>query len=147
MPLLGYLVCERTRSVTPRALVVSRDKVHVSCFDEGRQDMSWCSKQDARSHTHRLLPHTHSLEDKTLTALVQWCATARVQPLFRWHGCCERSQGEHHSDPTVPRQEQGGRCRRFCTCRRLEGNGFDVFTMSAQGMCLLLLKMSLRIEV
>ena len=35
------LVCERARSVTPRALDVSRDKVHVSWFNEGREDMSY----------------------------------------------------------------------------------------------------------
>ena len=44
--------------------------------------MSWCSKQDAQSHTHRAHPHTHSVADKTLMTLVQWCVTARVQPPF-----------------------------------------------------------------
>ena len=75
------LVCERARSVTPRALDVSRDKVHVSLFNEGREDMSWCSKRDAQSHTNCLHPHTHSIEDKTLTALFQWCATAATYAL------------------------------------------------------------------
>ena len=28
--------------------------------------MSWCSKQDARPHTHRAHPHTRSVEDKNL---------------------------------------------------------------------------------
>ena len=122
----------------------------MSCFYEGREDMSWCSKQDAQSHTHRAHPHTHSVEDKTLTSLVQWCWTGRVQPLdheanalTEHAGCCERSEGEHHSHNTEPVQEQSGRRRRRCPRRSFEGNGFDVFTMSVQGMCLLLPKMSL----
>ena len=142
------LVCERARSVTSRALDVSRDKVHVSCFCEGREDMSWCSKQDGQLHTHRAHPHTHPVKDKTLTALVQWCATARVQPPFRWHGCCERSEGEHHSHRTEPvREQSSGKRWRHCTRRSFEGNGFDVFTMSVQGMCLSSPNMSLHIEV
>ena len=115
-------------------------------FDEGREDMSWCSKQDVQSHTHRAYPHAHSLEEKTLTALIQWCATARVRPPFRWHGCCERSEGEHHSHRTVPQEEQSGRCWRHCTRRSFEGNGFE-FTMSVQGTCLSSPNMSLHIEV
>ena len=108
--------------------------------------MSWCSKQDAQSHTHRAHPHTHSVEDETLTSLVQWCATARVQPPFRCHGCCERSEGKRHSHRAQSLRQQSGRCRRFCSCRSFEGNGFDVFTMSVQGMCLSLPNMSLHSE-
>ena len=40
-----------------------------------------------------------------------------------------------------------GSRRRHSTRRRLEGNGFDVFTMSVQGMCLLLPNISLHTEV
>ena len=109
--------------------------------------MSWCSKQDAQSHTHRAHPHTHSVEDKTLTSLVQWCWTARVQPLARKHGFCERSQGKHLPHSTALERQQSGRCRRRCPRRSFEGNGFDVFTMSVQGMCLLLPNMSVNIEV
>ena len=72
------LVCERARSVTPRAWDVSRDKVHVSWFNEGREDVSWCSTQDSQSHTHRL----HPIEDKTLTSLFQWCATSTRAATF-----------------------------------------------------------------
>ena len=61
------LVCERACGVTSRALDVSREQVHVSCVCEGREDMSWCSKQDVQSHTHRAYPHAHSVEEKTLT--------------------------------------------------------------------------------
>ena len=43
--------------------------------------------------------------------------------------------------------KQSGRRRRHCTRRNFEGNGFDVFTMSVQGMRLLLPNMSLHIEV
>ena len=53
------LVCERARSVTPRTLDVFREKVHVSYFFEGREDMSWCTMQDAQSHTNCAHPHTH----------------------------------------------------------------------------------------
>ena len=127
------LVCERACSVTFRAWDASRDKGHMSFFCEGREDRSWCSKQDAQSHTHRAHPHTYSVEDKTLTALVQWCATARVQPPFRWHGCCERSEGEHHSHRTEPQEEQSGRCRRRCTCSRTAGKGSDVQEVCVQG--------------
>ena len=66
-------VSERACSVTSRALDVSRDKVLVACFYEGREDMSWYSEQDAQSHTHCVHPHTHFLADKTSTTLVQWC--------------------------------------------------------------------------
>ena len=97
--------------------------------------MSWCSKQDAQSHTHRAHPHTHSVEDKTLPVSFQWCVTARVQPPFRWHGCCERSEGKHLPHYTVPGRQQSGRCRRFCSCRRPAGNGFDVQEVCVQGVC------------
>ena len=89
---IGTLVCERACSMTSRAWDVSRDKVLVSCFYKGREDMSWHSEQDAQPHIHCAHPPTHFLADHMLTALVQWCGTARVQPLARWHGCCERSQ-------------------------------------------------------
>ena len=95
--------------------------------------MFWCSKQDSQSHTHRAYPHTHFYADKTLTMLVQWCVTAGVQPLVRQHGCCDRSEGEHHSHRTGPERQQSGRCRRRCTCRRTAGKGFDLQEVCVQG--------------
>ena len=49
-----------------------------------------------------------------------------MQPLARWHGCCERLKGEHLPHHTEPLRQLRGRCRRRCTCRRPAGNGSDV---------------------
>ena len=120
---------------------------HVMFFTKGERTLhDAASRTRSRTHIARILTRI-PLNTKLLTRLVQWCATARVQPVVRLHGCCERSEGEHHSHQTDPDLEQSGRRRRHCTRRRLEGNGFDVFTMSVQGMCLLLPNMSLHIEV
>ena len=112
-------VCERACSVTSRALDVSRDKVFGVMF-----------LQRVRGHypSHKKCthPHTHFLADKILTALVQWCVTARVQSLARWHQCYDRSQGEHLPHLPEPRRQQCGRCRRRCTRKIPAGNGFDV---------------------
>ena len=86
-------------------------------------------------HTHRAYPRTHFHADKTLSTLVQWCVTGRVQPLFRWHGCCDRSQGKHLPHRTVHERQQSGRCRRCCTCRSFAGNDFDVQEVCVQGAC------------
>ena len=108
--------------------------------DAGMQDWLW---QAGLSHTHRACPHTHFHADKTLTALVRWCLTARVQPLARKHGFCERSQGKHLPHRTVAVQEQSGRRRRHCTRGRVAGNDFDVYEVCVQGVCSLSPKMPL----
>ena len=117
-------VSERACSVTSRALDVTRDKVLVTCFYVGREDKYWYVEQDAQSHTRCACPHTLFLADKTLTALVQWCGTARMQPLARWHRCCERSQGEHlpHQADADAQQQQSGRCLRHCVRRCVAGH-------------------------
>ena len=98
-------------------------------------DRHWRGNLDMQSYTHRAYPHTHYHADKTLTILVQWCVTARVQPLARKHGFCERSQGKHLPHRTVAGRQQSGRCRRHCTCRRPAGNGFNVQEVCVQGVC------------
>ena len=70
------------------------------------------------------------------------CVTACVQPLARWHGCCERSQGEHLPHRTDARQQQSGRCGRRCTCKSPAGNGFGVNCIFFQSTCFLLPQMS-----
>ena len=55
-----------------------------------------------------------------------WCVTASVKSTERCGGCCARSPGEHHLDHPTSCLQQGGRCRRHCTCRRSQGNGYDV---------------------
>ena len=60
---------------------------------------------------------------------------------------CERSEGERHSHRTEAGLEQSGRRRRRCPRRSIEGNCFDVFIVSVQGMCPLLPKMSLHMVV
>ena len=60
---------------------------------------------------------------------------------------CARSEGEPRPRHIVSPPQQCGRCRRRCTRRSFEGNGFDVFTMSIQGMCPLSPKMSLHMVV
>ena len=55
---------------------------------------------------------------------------------------CERSEGERHSHRTEAGQEQSGRGRRRCPRRSIEGNGFDVFIVSVQGVCSLSPQMS-----
>ena len=99
--------------------------------------MSWCSKQDSQSHTSCAHPHTHFLADKILTALVQWCVTARVQPLARWHGCCDRSQGEHLPHQTRSLEQQSGGRRRHSSRKIPGGNGFDVQEVCVPGHVLL----------
>ena len=83
----GIRVDRRPCGVTSRALEVYRDKVLVSWLYERREDKSWYSQPDSQSHTHWAHPHTHFHADKTLTTLVQWCVTARMQPPVRQHGC------------------------------------------------------------
>ena len=104
--------------------------------------MFWYSKQDSKSHTNCAHPRTNFLSDKTL-----WCSgvcvTGRVQPLARWHECCERSQGQHFPHRTFPRQQQSGRRRRRCSCKSPAGNGSDVQEVCVQGVCLLSKQMSL----
>ena len=97
---------------------------HLSAYMGGRctpklQREQNLDIQHAQSHTHRAHPHTHFHADTTLTTLVQWCATAPVQPLFRGHGCCDRSEGKHLPHSTALERQQSGRCRRCCTCRSL----------------------------
>ena len=112
---------------------------------EGREDMFWYNKQDSKSHTNCVHRHTLFLADKTLTA--HWCSgvcvTGRVQPLARWHECCERSQGQHFPHRTSARQQQSGRRRRRCSCKSPAGNGSDVQDVCVQGVCLLSKQMSL----
>ena len=86
---------------------------------------------------------------RTRTALVQWCVAACMRAATcalegRW---CARSQGEHLSHRTRSLEKQSGRRRRHCPRRNFEGNGFDVYAVRVQGMCLLLPKMSLYMEV
>ena len=57
---------------------------------EGERHTDVASRTRSRTHIARILTRI-PLKDETLTSLVQWCATARVQPLLRWHGFCERS--------------------------------------------------------
>ena len=71
------------------------------------------------------------------------CVTGRVQPLARWHRCCERSLGERHTDEAQSRMQQSGRCRRRCSCKSPAGNGSDVQEVCVQGVCLLSKQMSL----
>ena len=118
-----------------RVMCLRRERGHVMVQQAGR----------AVAHTSCASSRAFR-EENTVTALVQWCATARVRPPFRWHGCCERSKGEHHSHRTEPVREQSGKRRRHCTRRSFEGNGFE-FTMSVQGTCLLLANRSLHIAV
>ena len=57
--------------------------------------------------------------------------------------CCARSEGEpcsHHIDSP---QQQCGRRRRHCTCRRLAGNGFIVWAHNVPGICIVLPQMLL----
>ena len=112
----------------------------VSCFLQSERTYS---KQDYPSHTNCAHPHTHFLADKILTALVQWCVTARVQSLARWHRCCDRSQDEHLPHLPGPPRQQSGRRRRHCSRTSCEGNGFDVCSVVVQSMRWLFPKMSL----
>ena len=52
--------------------------------------------------------------------------------------CCARSEGERHSHRTGPVEEQCGRRRRHCTCRRLAGDGFSLWAQGVPGVCILL---------
>ena len=88
-------------------------------------------------------PHTLFSADRTLTTLSHSCVTARVQPLARWHRCCETSQGEHLPHQTQSLRQPCGRRRRRCSCGRPAGNGFDVQELCVQGVCLLSQQMSL----
>ena len=50
------LVCERACSVTSRALDVSRDKVHMSCFTKGeRTCLGAASRTRSRTNIARIL--------------------------------------------------------------------------------------------
>ena len=111
----------------------------VTFFEEGKADRSWCSKQDAQSHTNCAHPYTHVLADRTLTALVQRC----VQRLARRHGCCERSPGEHIPHRSAPQLQQRGGCWRRCTGRRLACNGFSLWEQVFPGVCFLFPQMPL----
>ena len=130
-----FLVCERARGVTHRAsrvMFLRSERGHVLL------------QQAGLPVSHKLRASSHAfLRRRTLTTLVQWCVTAGVKPPFRWHGCCDRSEGERHSHRTRSQRQQGGRWRRCCTCRRLEGNGFDVQEVCVQGVCSLSPQMSL----
>ena len=57
--------------------------------------------------------------------------------------CCARSPGEPSPHHIGTCQQRGGRRRRYCTCRRSAGNGFDVWSAFVQGMCFLSSQMSL----
>ena len=96
----------------------------VAALQNCNANKTLTSSTRSRTHIARILTLI-SHADTTLTALVQWCATARVQPLFHWHGCCERSEGKHLPHSTALERQQSGRCRRHCSCRSFEGNGFD----------------------
>ena len=59
-------------------------------------------------------------------------------------GRCSRTlQGEHLPHRTVSRRKQSGCRRGHCTCRRLAGNGSDVWSALVQGLCLRSPQMSL----
>ena len=53
--------------------------------------------------------------------------------------CCARSEGEHHLHRPKSLDQQGGRRRRLCTCRRPAGNGFSVVVSICSGHVLHLL--------
>ena len=72
------------------------------------------------------------------------CSHLCVGMESRW---CARSQGEHLAHRTHSLEQQSGRRRRHSSRRSCEGNGFDVYAVRVQGMCLLLPKMSLYMEV
>ena len=74
--------------------------------------------------------------------LVQWCVLSAGVGSRR----CARIEGERHADQPRSLSQRCWRRRRRCPRRSFEGNGFDVFTMSVQGM-LLLPNMSLHSEV
>ena len=85
---------------------VFSDSAHTRCQSATHDPVTGVlrmSEQDAQSHTRCAHPHTLFFADKTLTALVQWSGAPRMQPLARWHECCERSQGEHLPHRTVAR--------------------------------------------
>ena len=88
---------------------------------------------------------------RTWTTLVQWCVTACMHAAtcaLAWVVAVSRTlQGEHLSHRTVSRQKQSGERRGHCTCRRLAGNGSDVWSAIVQGLCLLSPQMSLLMEV
>ena len=71
--------------------------------------------------------------------LVQWCVLSAGMGSRR----CARLEGERHADQPRSRRERCGRHRRRCTCRRLAGNGFDLYAVFVQGIVFFLPQMSL----